>query len=58
MINTEDLRDSERLPHNEINEDGRRNYHWGYEIAYCEVCKRPIIHAVDKKIEPDCGRHK
>lgn len=53
---TEDLRDSERVPHIEINEDGRRSAHQGYEITYCEKCKRPIIHSRLVKIEPNCGR--
>ena len=52
----EDIRDSERVPHTEINEDGRRSNHPGYEIDYCEKCKRPIIHSRAVKIELNCGR--
>ena len=57
MDRSEDLRDKERWAHWEINEDGVRSYHQGYEITYCN-CKRPIIHSRMVKIEPNCGRKK
>ena len=50
-----DLRDSERRPHRERNEDGIRLDHPGYEITYCK-CERPIIHSRAVNIEPNCGR--
>ncbi len=50
-----DLRDSERRPHYEVNEDGERSQHPGYEITYCK-CERPIIHSRAVNIEPNCGR--
>ncbi len=50
-----DIRDSERVPHLEVNEDNVRSRHPGYEITYCK-CKRPIIHSVRVKVEPNCGR--
>ncbi len=53
---TEDIRDSERIPHTELGEDGRVTRHPGYEITYCDKCKKPIIHSRLFKIEPNCGR--
>ena len=50
-----DLRDSERRPHYEVNEDDVRSQHPGYEITYCK-CERPIIHSRAVNIEPNCGR--
>lgn len=55
---TEDLRDSERVPHMEVNEEDVVSRHPGYEITYCDKCKKPIIHSVRVQIEPNCGRHK
>lgn len=54
---TEDLRDSERIPHLEANEDRSILRHPGYEITYCDKCKRPIIHSRAVTVEPNCGRH-
>ena len=54
MTMTEDIRDSERIPHPEINEDSVRSDHPGYEIDYCD-CKRPIIHSRMVKVN-NCGR--
>jgi len=52
---TTDLRDGEGMPHIEINEDGKRLAHQGYEITYCDKCKKPIIHSRLVKID-NCGR--
>ena len=55
MDRSEDLRDNERIPHPEINEDGRGSNHPGYEIDYCEKCNKPIIHSRMVKVN-NCGR--
>lgn len=52
---TTDLRDRERGTHFERNEDGRVSEHPGYEITYCEKCKKPIIHSRLVKVN-NCGR--
>lgn len=52
---TDDLRDTERRPHIEINEDGRTSKHPGYEITYCEKCKKPVIHSRAVNVS-HCGR--
>lgn len=52
---TEDLRDTERVPHLEINEGGRTFRHPGYEITYCEKCNKPVIHSRMVKVS-HCGR--
>lgn len=52
---TTDLRDSERVPHPERGKDGRGFRHPGYEITYCDRCKKPIIHSRLVKVS-NCGR--
>ncbi len=51
-----DLRDSERESHREVNEDRRLLVHPGYEISYCDKCKRPIIHSRAVSVRDNCGR--
>lgn len=53
---TQDLRDNERVPHIEVNEQGIVIRHPGYEITYCE-CKKPIIHSRLVEVN-NCGRSK
>ena len=52
---TTDLRDRERRPHLERNESGVVSEHPGYEITYCEKCRKPIIHSRAVSIN-NCGR--
>ena len=54
---TMDLRDSERWPHAEVNEDGYLSRHPGYEIDYCDKCRKPVIHSRAIKVN-NCGREK
>ena len=52
-----DLRDSDRWPHREVNEDKVLSKHPGYEIDYCNNCNKPVIHSRAIKVN-NCGREK
>ena len=43
------------MPHEEVNENGHRSTHPGYETRNCSVCGKPFLIAVTSK-DTICGR--